>query len=360
VQAQGLLTPAMHMIASVGIATVLWQGSLMVLNKEITTGSFVSFVTAMLMLYNPIKNLGASILNAQLSMNAAALIFKLLDKEPVIKDEPDAQDFSVLKTGITIQGVSFKYRPFTVAPLALQNVSLHFRKGQTTALVGSSGGGKSTIASLIPRFYEVYQGDILFDDTPVKKIKIKSLRQMIAIVTQDTFLFRGTVRENLLVGKADATENELKEALKRAYLLEFVQQLPEGLDTEIGERGVMMSGGQRQRLAIGRALLKNAQIVILDEATSALDNQSEAYVQKAMEELMQDRTVIVIAHRLSTIQNADMIAVLEKGQVLETGTHEALLLQNGAYTQLYQAQFKQGLFQQETLPLNPVLLESPS
>ncbi|WP_303673623.1 ABC transporter ATP-binding protein [Vampirovibrio chlorellavorus] len=337
-QAQGWLTPSMHIIASVGIALIIWQGSIMVVSKEITTGGFVSFIAAMLMLYNPIKNLGSSILTAQMSLLAAGRIFTLLDQMPTIVDKPDAKVLEDIRQGITFENVRFSYR--SDKPV-LQDITLHFPKGKTTALVGASGSGKTTIANLIPRFYDVLAGAIRIDDTDIRDLTQESLRKNIAIVAQDNFLFDGTIRENLLMGNPKATDDQLHEALEKAYLTDFIESLPEGLDTRIGERGVMMSGGQRQRMAIARAILKDAPIVILDEATSALDSQSEAIVQKAMDALMVERTVLVIAHRLSTIRNADRIIVLEEGQVAEQGTHEELLAAEGRYANLYQTQFRQ-------------------
>ena len=223
----------------------------------------------------------------------------------------------------------------------LKDICLRVKAGTTVALVGNSGGGKTTIVNLLPRFYDVTDGSITIDGTDIRDYSLKSLRENIAIVFQDNFLFSGTIRDNILLGKPDASEEEIHKALKMAYLEEFVNEQENGLDTDIGERGSSLSGGQRQRLAIARALVKNAPIVILDEATSALDNRSEAVVQKAINKLMKDRTVFVIAHRLSTIQNADLIVVLNDGKIIETGRHEELMQkENGAYRNLYNAQFK--------------------
>jgi ATP-binding cassette, subfamily B, bacterial MsbA len=332
-QAQGWLTPSMHFISSVGIALIIWRGSAMVAAHELTTGGFVSFITAMLMLYNPIKNLGGSILTAQMSMLAAGRIFKLLDQQPAIASPPDgAKLLGPITQGLRFQDVHFAYSP---EKPVLRGVTLDFPKGKTTAIVGPSGGGKSTIVNLIPRFYDVQQGAITVDGVDIRDFNLASLRNSIAIVMQDNFLFEGTLRNNLWVGDPLAGEETLWQALEKAYLTDFVKSLPAQLDTQIGERGVMLSGGQRQRLAIARAILKNAPVVILDEATSALDNQSEVIVQKAMEALMVDRTVIVIAHRLSTIRHADNIMVLEQGLVAEQGTHDTLLTQQGTYALLY-------------------------
>lgn len=340
-QAQGWLTPSMHIIASIGIAIIIWQGSLMVVKGELTTGGFVSFIAAMLMLYNPIKNIGGSILTAQMSMLAAGRIFMTLDQIPTIKNKPEAKTLQGIRQGIDFEEVSFTYNYNQEDPTrVLYNVNLKLAKGETIALVGASGGGKSTIASLIPRFYDVTEGAIRIDGVDIRDYTLESLREHIASVTQDNFLFDGTIRDNLLLGKPKATEDQLWDAVEKAYLKDFIKSLPEEMETVIGERGIMLSGGQRQRLAIARAILKDAPIVILDEATSALDSQSEAIVQKAMESLMTHRTVIVIAHRLSTIRNADRIVVLDCGQVVEIGQHEALMLKDGVYASLYNTQFK--------------------
>ena len=222
----------------------------------------------------------------------------------------------------------------------MKDINLSVPHGSSIALVGNSGGGKTTLVNLLPRFYDVCGGQILINGKDIRTYTLTSLREQIAVVFQDNFLFSGSIRDNILFGKPDATEKEMWKVLKLVYLDDFVQGLPEGLDTEIGERGTLLSGGQKQRLAIARALIKDTPIVILDEATSALDNKSEAIVQKAIENLMKNRTVFIIAHRLSTIKNADHIAVINDGQIVEAGTHESLLKQNGAYAVLYNAQFK--------------------
>ena len=222
----------------------------------------------------------------------------------------------------------------------LKHINLKIPKGKTVAFVGNSGGGKSTIVSLIPRFYDVNDGSITIDGTDIRHLTLHSLRQNIGIVFQDNFLFSGTIRDNILLGKFDATDEEIDQAVKSACLEDFIHDLKDGLDTNIGERGTLLSGGQKQRVAIARAFVKNAPIVILDEATSALDNKSEGIVQQAINNLMKDRTVLVIAHRLSTVQNADKIVVINEGEIVEEGTHDTLLAKNGAYATLYNAQFK--------------------
>ena len=334
----GWLTPFMHFIASIGIALVIWYGSHLILTGEITGGSFVSFIVALLLLYGPIKSMGNTALAAQMSFVSIERILKLFDNEALIKDSPDATSINSIQKTIKFENVWFEYekgRPI------LKDVNLEVKTGETIALVGNSGGGKSTLVNLIPRFYDVTAGRITIDGVNIKNIGLKSLRDKIAVVFQDNFLFEGTIRENIKLGKLDATEDEINKAVVDAYLNEFAAELEMGLDTQIGERGVLLSGGQKQRIAIARALLKNAPVVILDEATSALDNKSEAIVQKAIERLMQNRTVFVIAHRLSTVQNAARIAVINEGQIVEIGNHAELMTkEDGIYKNLYYAQFK--------------------
>lgn len=331
------LSPMMHIIISVGIAGTIWYGSYLIENKFITTGDFVAFMVSLLMLYTPVKNIGKNFASVQTSFLAVERIFKILDMPIKIKDSPKAKVLHKIQHDIQFQDVTFSYKSGVTV---LDHVSFRVNKGETVAFVGNSGGGKTTIVNLLPRFYEINSGSITIDGTDIRDVTLKSLRDQIAVVFQDNFLFSGTIRENILLGKLDATEKEIKEAVKNACLDEFIAELKDGLDTFIGERGTLLSGGQKQRVAIARAFLKNAPIVILDEATSALDNKSEAIVQQAIDNLMQDRTVFVIAHRLSTIQNADKIIVINQGKIIESGTHEHLLARHQAYYSLYQAQFK--------------------
>ena len=337
VQRTAWLSPMMHIVISVGMAGAIWYGSYLITSKQITAGDFVAFMTSMLMLYTPIKNIGKNFTQVQTSFMAIERVFALLDYDVPIKDAKNAVELKTIRRNIVFRDVSFEYKKDTPV---LQNINLTIEKGKTVAFVGNSGGGKSTIISLIPRFYDVTKGAITIDGTDIRDITLHSLRQNIGIVFQDNFLFSGTIRDNILLGKFDATEAEIKRAVKSACLEEFVDGLEKGLDTYIGERGTLLSGGQKQRVAIARAFLKNAPIVILDEATSALDNKSEGIVQQAIDNLMQDRTVLVIAHRLSTIQNADKIVVINEGKIIEEGTHEKLLAEEGAYAALYEAQFK--------------------
>lgn len=338
IQRTSWLSPMMHVIVSVGIGAAIGYGSHLILSGQITSGNFVSFITALIMLYTPIKNLGNNFNAVQFSFMAIERVFAILDLKPAITNKPDAIRLETVNSGISFKNVNFEYvkgRP------VLKNISLEVKKGETIALVGNSGGGKSTIVSLIPRFYDINSGEIQIDGVNIKNYTLESLRENIAVVFQDNFLFSGTIRQNILLGKHNATEEEIQQSLKMAYLDEFVAGLKDGLNTEIGERGILLSGGQKQRVAIARAFLKNAPIVILDEATSALDNKSEAIVQKAIDNLMTNKTVFVIAHRLSTIQNADRIAVINEGCLAELGTHEELInIPNGQYQTLYNMQFK--------------------
>lgn len=338
VQRTSWLSPMMHVIVSVGIGLAIGYGSHLILTKQITSGNFVSFITALIMLYTPIKNLGNNFNAVQMSFMAIERVFGVLESKPQIVNKENAIILKNINNDITFENVSFEY---TKNKPVLKNLNLHVKKGETLALVGNSGGGKSTTVSLLPRFYDIKKGEIKIDGINIKDYNLESLRQNIAIVFQDNFLFSGTIRENILLGKKDATEEEVNNAIKMAYLDEFIQSLPNGLDTQIGERGVLLSGGQKQRVAIARAFLKDAPIIILDEATSALDNKAEAIVQKAIDNLMKDKTVFVIAHRLSTIKNADRIAVINEGQLVELGSHDELVkIEGGQYKTLYDMQFK--------------------
>lgn len=338
VQRTSWLSPFMHVIVSVGIGLAIGYGSHLILTKQITAGNFVSFITALIMLYTPIKNLGNNFNAVQFSFFSIERVFDILESEPKIKDKENAIEMSPNYKQITFEDVCFEY---TKDVPVLKHINLTVNHGETVAFVGNSGGGKTTIVSLLPRFYDVVSGAIKVDGIDIRDLTLKSLRQNIAVVFQDNFLFSGTIKENILLGNANATDDEVRKALEMAYLDDFVASLDKGWDTYIGERGILLSGGQKQRVAIARAFLKNAPIIILDEATSALDNKSEAIVQRAIENLMQDKTVFVIAHRLSTIQNANKIVVINQGEIVETGTHEELLnIENGAYKALYNAQFK--------------------
>ena len=331
------LSPMMHIIISVGMAGTIWYGSYLITNKIITTGDFVSFMVAMLMLYTPIKNIGKNFNQVQLSFMAIDRVFEILDMPIVIKDKKEAKELKPIQKDIVFENVNFSYKEDTPV---LKNINLTVQKGQKIAFVGNSGGGKSTIVNLIPRFYEVCGGAVKIDGHDIRDVSLHSLRKNIGVVFQDNFLFSGTIRDNLMLGKFEATDEEINAAIKAACLEDFIAELENGLDTNIGERGTLLSGGQKQRIAIARAFLKNAPILILDEATSALDNKSEAIVQQAIDNLMKSRTVFVIAHRLSTIQNVDKIVVINEGEIVESGKHDELLAKDGAYKGLYMAQFK--------------------
>lgn len=332
------LTPVMHVILSVGIGLAIWFGSYLILHGIITAGSFVSFLTALIMLYTPIKSIGGTYNSVLMSFLAIERVFDILDAKPAITDNPGARDMSGDIHEIEFKNVNFEYTPGVPV---LRDINFRVKRGETIAFVGNSGGGKSTVVSLLPRFYDVTSGAVLIDGTDVRDITLKSLRANIGVVFQDNFLFSGTIRENIMMGNENATADDLERAVKMACLDDFIKTIPGGLDAQIGERGVLLSGGQKQRVAIARAFLKNAPILVLDEATSALDNKSEAVVQRAIENLMRDKTVFVIAHRLSTIKNANKIMVINQGVVVESGTHEELLQnENGAYKALYDMQFK--------------------
>lgn len=338
VQKTQWLSPMMHVIVSVGIAAAIGYGSHLILTNQITSGNFVSFITALILLYTPVKNIGNNLNAVQFSFFAIETIFDQLDTKPSIADKEDAVELNSSDLNIEFKDVNFEY---TENVPVLKNINLSVKKGQTIAFVGNSGGGKTTMVNLLPRFYDIKSGSITIDGIDIRDYTLHSLRQNIAVVFQDNFLFSGTIRENILLGRENATEEELMKAVDMAYLTDFVSSLEKGLDTEIGERGILLSGGQKQRVAIARAFLKDAPIIILDEATSALDNKAEAIVQKAIDNLMKDKTVFVIAHRLSTIQNADLIAVINQGEIVERGTHEQLLnVEGGAYKALYDMQFK--------------------
>ena len=338
VQRTGLLSPMMHFIVSLGIALVIWLGSYLIVHHEITSGNFVSFIAALIMLYNPIKSIGNNYNSVQMSLMAMERVFALLAAQPAILNRENAVKLDGVNKVIEYKNVWFEY--IKDKPI-LKGVNLKVKVGQTIALVGNSGGGKSTFVNLLPRFYDIRDGQILIDGVDIRDMDLYSLRDKIAIVFQDNFLFAGTIRENILLGRHDATPEQINRAVKSACLEEFVNSLDDGLDTEIGERGVLLSGGQKQRIAIARAFIKDAPIVILDEATSALDNKSEAIVQQAIENLMNDRTVFVIAHRLSTVKNADKIVVINNGEIVESGTHKQLLeKENSIYAALYKTQLK--------------------
>ena len=338
VQKTQWLSPLMHVIVSVGIALAIGYGSHLIITGQITSGNFVSFITALILLYTPVKNIGNNLNAVQLSFFALERIFGKLDTVPSIINNDDAKVLGKEHVKIEFKDVCFEY--IKDKPV-LKNINLEVKQGETIALVGNSGGGKTTIVNLVPRFYDINSGSILINGIDIKDYTLESLRENIAVVFQYNFLFSGTIKDNILLGNMNATDAEVENALKMAYLDEFVSTLKNGIDTQIGERGILLSGGQKQRVAIARAFLKNAPILILDEATSALDNKAEAIVQKAIDNLMKDKTVFVIAHRLSTVRNANKIAVINEGNLVELGSHDELMsIDNGQYKMLYNMQFK--------------------
>lgn len=332
---ESLAMPVSETIISFGIAGVVYFGGSQVMSGRMTASEFFSFIAAMVMVFNPIKKLQSSYNALQRSAGAAERVFRLLDEKKNIADRPDAVTLERSSGTVEFRNASFSYGSEPI----LQQISLRAETNQMIALVGPSGGGKSTLVSLLPRFYDVSDGAILIDGHDVREITIESLVAQIALVDQETTLFHETIANNIRYGKPHATMDEIIGAATAAFAHDFIMQLPNGYDTSIGDRGIRLSGGQRQRICIARALLKNAPILILDEATSALDTESEQMVQKALDNLMANRTTFVIAHRLSTVLHADQIIVLEDGRIVERGSHDDLLSNGGLYSRLHALQF---------------------
>ena len=338
IRMNSLQSPMMEFLGGLGITAVIWYGGHQVITGQSTPGIFFAFVTSMIMIYNPIK--GVSNINSpvQQGLAAADRIFTLLDTQPAIQDKSEAITLPPFREAIAFNNVTFSYdgkHP------VLREINLKVRRGEVIALVGTSGGGKTSLVNLIPRFFDVDSGSVTIDGHDLRDVTMKSLRDQIAIVSQQTILFNDTIKNNIAYGDPDRPMEEIIAAARAAHALDFINVFPDGFDTLIGESGARLSGGQQQRLSIARALLKNAPILILDEATSALDTESEREVQTALENLMKDRTTFVIAHRLSTIRNADRIIVIQEGRIVEEGKHEELLAANGAYTTLHSLQFDQ-------------------
>jgi subfamily B ATP-binding cassette protein MsbA len=327
----------MEVIGGLGIAFVLWYGGRLVINNVISPGEFFSFIAAIFMVYTPIKRLAAANNGLQQSKASLERLDELFNRE---RESEGKAELKPISSSIEFKNVSFKYP--ALKNNIINDINLKINKGEIIAIVGRSGAGKTSLVDLVPRFYDPVSGDIFIDGVNIREVSLKSLRQHIGLVSQDVILFNDTVRSNIVFGKPDASEEDIIKAAKAAYAHDFILEFPKGYDTIIGERGIMISGGQRQRISIARAILKNPPILILDEATSSLDTESELMVQKALDMLMEKRTTFVIAHRLSTIKKADRIIVLERGRIMEMGTHDELLSKGGIYKKLYDLSISEG------------------
>ena len=336
-QLMATLTPVVELVAAIGVTMIIWYGGNNVINGTITAGSLVAFLTYAVNISNPIKRLTRVIGNIQKALAAAQRVFMIIDMPEEIAESRDAKQLPEVSGKVEFQNVSFAYDD---KGNVITDLSFSVKPGEVIAIVGPSGAGKSTIANLLPRFYDVNKGDIKIDGHSIREVTLDSLREQVGIVPQETMLFNGSVYNNILYGRLDATKEEIEAAAKAANAHDFIMQLTDGYETKLGDRGVNLSGGQRQRIAIARAILKNPRILILDEATSALDTESERVVQEALDRLMVGRTSFVIAHRLSTVKNADKILVLEKGNLVESGTHDELLALDGLYAHLYKIQYR--------------------
>jgi len=337
-QVSSLGSSHMEVIGVAGIAGIIWYGGYLVIHGSMTPGDFFSFLTAMFMAYTPLRKLGGANNILQQALSAADRVFAVMDMENENNLDHGRTDLAPISRSLEFRAVTFQYAGSDVP--ALSGIDLTIARGEIVALVGSSGGGKSTLASLVPRFYEPTGGAILIDGQDIRDCTLRSLRRQIGIVSQDTVLFDETVRYNIAYGREDATDEQVVEAAKAAYAHNFIERLPDGYRTRIGENGVKLSGGERQRLAIARAILRNPPILILAEATSSLDSESERVVQLALANLMKNRTTLVIAHRLSTVKNASRILVLDRGRIVESGSHEELMQRGGLYKHLHAIQFQ--------------------
>lgn len=343
IQNQAIFSPLIDFVNYLGTAIVLLLGTYFVINNQLTIGELVAYISYVSMLQTPIRAMTALLNQLQQSLVSYGRITEVLEIEPQIVDAKNAVDFPKLSEGIKLDHVYFKYPTKESSgknPSILKDINFEIPYGKTTALVGHSGAGKTTITQILDRLFDISQGEILFDKTPISQIKIKSLRNNISIVAQDISITDGTLKENIKYGSPSATDEEIWNAAKVADIDKFIDELPDGIETQVGERGMRLSGGQKQRISIARAVLKDAPVIILDEATAALDNESEKNIQGALDSLLKHKTSLVIAHRLSTVHNADNIIVMDKGRVVEGGTHTELMKENGQYAELYNAQFK--------------------
>lgn len=332
-----MLTPFIQFFAAIAVTGIIWYGGMSVIEGKMTAGALIAFLIYAINLANPVRRISEIYGDIQKSLAAADRVFETLDTMPEVQEKKNAITLPKVQGHIVFDHVSFAYDKDHEA---LTDFNLEVKPGQVVALVGPSGAGKSTVANLLPRFYDIIGGKLTIDGVNIKDVTFSSLRQQIGLVPQETMLFNASVRDNILYGRLDASEEEVIAAAKAANAHEFIMDLPQGYDTHVGDRGNALSGGQRQRIAIARAILKNPQILILDEATSALDTESEKIVQAALDRLMEGRTAVVIAHRLSTVRNADDIVVIDHGKIVEEGTHTELLAKNGLYASLYAVQFK--------------------
>ncbi len=336
VMVRAMSSPVMELLGGLGITLIIWYGGYKVIAGTSTPGTFFSFMAALIMLYEPVKKLSPINNMIQHGLAAVVRVYDILDTVPDVTEPAAPKVMTTGRHAVRFSNVSFKYQDDEV----LKGINLTVTAGEVLALVGISGGGKTTLANLIPRFYDVTQGSILIDGIDIREFSLAALRSQVGIVTQDPILFNDTIRNNIAYGRIDASTQEIIEAARSAYAYDFINGFPDKFDTVVGERGLRLSGGQKQRICIARALLKNAPILILDEATSALDTESEKAVQKALENLMKGRTTFVIAHRLSTVRHADRIVVIVEGKIIEEGKHEDLLYLNGEYRKLYDMQFE--------------------
>jgi len=327
----------MRLLTEMSLAIILWYGGRQVISTELTLGTLMSFNMLLGQLLGPIRMLGWQVSMVQRTIASGERIFEILDTQADVRDKPGAKPIGKIEGRVTFENVSFAYDGVN---MVLKNINLDVSPGETVAILGGTGSGKTTLINLIPRFYDVTEGRILIDGIDIRDVTVESLRRQIGIVTQETFLFSASLRDNIAYGKPEATDHEIMEAAKAAHIHDFIMSLPDGYDTIIGERGVGLSGGQKQRVAIARALLMDARILLLDESTSSVDVETEMQIQQAFSRLLKDRTAFIIAQRLSTVRDADRVIVLDNGRIAEEGTHEELLQLGGIYTAIYNLQFR--------------------